>query len=129
MIRKLFLSIVAFALSFPVWNARGLDDDDKTDYDGQMGAGDYERIVKKKHRTLEIQGGFPTPLSGYGGAGPWGETATFDVGDTINMEFHIGVKEIVMKLSAKGAHAPVPVLHLMKDGKEFQQIKFTKGAC
>lgn len=123
-----------FLLALPIFpalvnSARCLDDDDKTAYAGQMGAEDYDRIVKKKNRTLEIQGGFPSPLSGYGGAGPWDETKAFDVGDTIDMEFHIGVKEIKMKLSAKGGPAPVPVLHLMKDGKEFQVVKFTKGAC
>jgi hypothetical protein len=119
----------ASILVLPFLSARALDDDDKTEYAGQMSASDYDRIVKNKHRTLEIQGGFPSKLSGYGGAGPWDETATFDVGDTIDMEFHIGVKEIKMKISGKAGPSPEPVLHLKKDGKEFRQIKFTKGAC
>src|SRR6185295_8175711 len=103
--RKLFWFCSVVALALPLWTAHGLDDDDKTEYANQMGPEDYERIVKKKNRTLEIQGGFPTPLTNANGKGPWlwADSATFDVGDTINLEFHIGVKEIVMKLNAKGA--------------------------
>jgi len=80
--------------------------------------------------TMEIQGGFPTPKTAPYGGGPWGEAATFKVGDTIQMEFHIGVKDAPgLKLSTKAVPAPEPVLQLMKDGKEHKVEKFTMGAC
>ena len=106
-------------------------DDDKTAYAGQLcDLNEYNRVVKAKNRTLEIQGGFSTKASNesYGKEG-WATTGTYKVGDTIDVGFHIGVKEAPFKLSAKAFPAPVPVLQLMKDGKEYKQEKFTLGAC
>jgi len=120
--------LAVLSIASPVFCA---DDDDKTTYGGQIGDGaELARVVTAKKRTLEIQGGFSTKASreSYGKFG-WELSHTYNVSDTIDMEFHIGVKEAQFKLSTKSFPAPEPVLFLMKDGKEFQQLKFTKGAC
>ena len=105
--------------------------DDKTAYAGQVcDQNEYNSVVKAKNRTLEIQGGFSTKASRESyGKGGWAETGAYYVGDTIDMEFHIGVKEAPFKLSTKSFSAPEPVLFLMQGGKELKQVKFTQGAC
>jgi hypothetical protein len=125
--RFLILAVLSAALTMQSYAA----DDDKTEYAGQIcDQAEFARVVTAKKRTLEIQGGFSTKQSreSYGKAG-WDQTGSFNVGDTIDMEFHIGVKEVPFKLSTKSFPSPEPVLFLMKDGAEFQQVKFTKGAC
>jgi hypothetical protein len=100
-------------------------DDEKTAYKGHICDQDeYNRIVKAKNRTLEIQGGFDGILKD-----KWADTAKYTVGDTIHMSFHIGVAGADFKLNTKSFPAPVPVLTLIKDGKEYKQVAFTKGAC
>lgn len=101
-------------------------------YPGGVDPNGFKELSAGKTLTPEIQGGFPNAKSAasYGTRGGWDVSRKFKVGDSINMEFHIGVKEAPgLKLSTKAAPAPVPVLYLLKDGKEFKVEKFTLGAC
>jgi hypothetical protein len=108
-------------------------DSDKTFYAGQITeTEEFNRIVTARRRELEIQGGFIPPKSDPHKRWTdhtWDSVAQFSVGDTIDMEFHVGVAGTKLKLSTKSFPSPEPVLHLMEDGKEIKQLKFTKGAC
>jgi len=92
----------------------------KTAYPGQIADGaELQALSKGRDWKYEIQGGFSSKAL----------LANYSVGDTIDMQFHVGIVGIPLKLSTKSFPAPEPTLHLVKDGEEIQTIKFTKGAC
>ena len=113
--------------------------DEKTVYKGHIcDADEYKRLVTNKNRTLQIEGGFwMYDTNGHAILNDAGYFKNFDtvpaanVGDTVNMSLDIGVigTATPYKLNTKSFPAPVPILHLMKDGKEYKQIKFDLGAC
>lgn len=98
-----------------------------TAYKGHIASrAEYQRIVVENKLKTYIWGGIRVQQ---GRKKAYVKEASYKVGDTVHMDFHIGVVDQNLKLNTKGFPAPTPVLHLLKDGDPYKQVKFSKGAC